>query len=152
MLDTKTRVLVVDDEPLIRTTMSIVLTEIGYSVRSADDGFSALREIRHEMPYILLTDLNMPGMSGFELLSVVSRRFPAMHTIAMSGAYSGKEVPYGVIADSFYEKGKGIKTLLQIIETLPRIKLCAPAPSADGRQLGIDRPPNYVPVDTTVRI
>ena len=56
--------------------MSHVLTEIGYRVRSAEDGFSALREMRHEVPDILLSDLNMPGMSGFELLSVVRRRFP----------------------------------------------------------------------------
>jgi len=73
--------------------MSLVLGEMGYCVRSADNGFSALREIRQEMPDILLTDLNMPGMSGFELLSVVHRRFPAVHKIAMSGAFFGSEVP-----------------------------------------------------------
>jgi CheY-like chemotaxis protein len=61
MPDTKAKVLVVDDEPLVRTTMSLVLGEIGYRVRSADNGFSALREIRQEIPDILLTDLNMPA-------------------------------------------------------------------------------------------
>jgi CheY-like chemotaxis protein len=127
--DTESSVLVVDDEPLIRTTMSMVLAGIGYRVRSADNGLTALREIRHEMPDILLTDLNMPGMSGFELLSVVSHCFPAMHTIAMSGAFSGREMPPGVVADAFYEKGRRVETLFQIIETLPRIKLHVPQPS-----------------------
>jgi len=50
MPDAKAKVLVVDDEPLVRTTMSLVLAEIGYRVRSADNGFSALREIRQEIP------------------------------------------------------------------------------------------------------
>ena len=53
----------------------------------AEDGFSALAEIRKEVPDILLSDLNMPRMSGFELLSVVRRRFPSIRTIAMSGAF-----------------------------------------------------------------
>ena len=113
MPDTKANVLVVDDEPLVRTAMSLVLAEIGYRVHSADDGFSALREIRQEMPDILLTDLNMPGMSGFELLSVVHRRFPAVHKIAMSGAFFGSEVPSGASADAFYQKGTGMNALLQ---------------------------------------
>src|ERR1035437_7712117 len=100
MPNRKAKVLVVDDEPLIRTTMSLVLGEMGYHVRSAEDGFCALREIHQEMPDILLSDLDMPGMSGFELLSVVGRRFPAVHKIAMSGAYFGSEVPCGASADA----------------------------------------------------
>jgi CheY-like chemotaxis protein len=66
-----TRLLIVDDDPSIRASLSEVLTEIGFSVRLATDGFSALVEIRNEIPAILLSDLSMPGMSGFELLSVV---------------------------------------------------------------------------------
>jgi CheY-like chemotaxis protein len=108
--------LIVDDEPSIRESLSHVLTEIGYGVRLAEDGFSALREMRHELPDLLLSDLNMPGMSGFELLSVVRRRFPTMRTIAMSGSFSGDEVPSGVTADSFFEKGSSIRSLLKIIE------------------------------------
>jgi CheY-like chemotaxis protein len=100
--------------------MSLVLNEIGYSVRSAEDGFSALRELRLEIPDVLLSDLNMPGMSGFELLSVVRRRFPAIQTIAMSGAFSGDEVPSGVAADAFYQKGSSLGSLLRILETLPQ--------------------------------
>jgi CheY-like chemotaxis protein len=84
----------------------MVLTEIGYSVRSAQDGFSALVEIRKDVPDIILSDLNMPGMSGFELLSVVRRRFPSIRVIAMSGAFSGDEMPSGVDADAFYPKGR----------------------------------------------
>jgi CheY-like chemotaxis protein len=120
MGDTKAKLLIVDDEPSIRTSMSQVLNEIGYHVRSAADGFSALFEIRQEAPDILLSDLNMPGMSGFELLSVVRRRFPEIQTIAMSGAFSGNEVPSGVAAHAFYQKGSSIGSLLRIMESLPK--------------------------------
>jgi CheY-like chemotaxis protein len=115
MPNTLATLLIVDDEPSIRESLSHVLTEIGYRVRIAEDGFSALREMRHEVPDLLLTDLNMPGMSGFELLSVVQRRFPAIQTIAMSGSFSGHEVPSGVTADAFYGKGSSIRSLLKII-------------------------------------
>jgi CheY-like chemotaxis protein len=129
---TKARLLIVDDEPSIRMSISLVLAEIGYPVRSAADGFSALLEIRQEVPDILLSDLNMPGMSGFELLSVVRRRYPAIKVIAMSGAFSGDEVPSGVAADAFYQKGSSIISLLRIMESLPRperILLRPPDPS-----------------------
>jgi CheY-like chemotaxis protein len=132
MPDTSARLLIVDDEPLIRMSMSQVLTEIGYPVRSAADGFSALLEIRQEGPDILLSDLNMPGMSGFELLSVVRRRYPAIKVIAMSGAFSGEEVPSGVAADAFYQKGSSIVALLRIMETLPELERPARLSSSDA--------------------
>jgi CheY-like chemotaxis protein len=114
----RAKLLLVDDEPLIRTTMALVLTEIGYFVRSAQDGFSALAEIQEEMPDIILSDLNMPGMSGFELLEIVRHRLPSIHVVAMSGAFSGDEVPSGVAADAFYQKGSGVRFLLKILEGL----------------------------------
>ncbi len=116
--DPPATLLIVDDDPFIRGFLSEVLAEIKFSVRSAPDGFSALAEIRKEIPGILLSDINMPGMSGFELLSVVRRRFPAILVIAMSGSFSGKEVPSGVPADAFYQKGSSLGALLQIIRTL----------------------------------
>lgn len=119
MQDTKPRLLVVDDDTSVRMTLSCVLTEVGYRVRTAEDGFSALAELRKEVPEILLSDLNMPGMSGFELLSVVRRRFPSIQTIAMSSAFSGDEVPSGVAADAFHQKGSSVGSLLRMIETLP---------------------------------
>ena len=88
-------------------------------MRTAEDGFSALDEIAKEPPEILLSDLNMPGMSGFELLAVVRRQFSAVRTIAMSGVFSGDKVPSGVAADAFYEKGSSVPALLRIIENLP---------------------------------
>ncbi len=115
----KTHLLVVEDEPIIRQLFSTLLSAAGYSVAQAQDGFTALEEIRRKRPALILSDLNMPRMTGFELLSVIRRRFPAIHVIAMSGAFSGNEVPDGVAADAFYQKsGRHISTLVEVIEEI----------------------------------
>lgn len=114
--------LIVDDQALIRTCLSELFTEHGYKVRSAPDGFSALAEIRNGIPDLIVSDLNMPGMSGFELLSVVRRRFPSIPVIAMSSDFSGVELPLGVAADAFYAKGVDPVSLLQMVEDITHPK------------------------------
>lgn len=120
MSDSRSNLLVVNDAAMVLMCLSAILTESGYSVRTAHDGFSALTEIRQEVPDLIVSDLNMPRMSGFELLSVVRRRFPAIRVIAMSGSYFGDGVPPGVAADAFYEKGTNPGFLLRIVEAMTR--------------------------------
>lgn len=116
----KNLVLVVDDEPSIRDTIALLLTSSGYDVSVAEDGFAALEQLRRALPNLIVSDLNMPHMSGYELLSVVRRRFPQILSVAMSGAYQGNAVPVGVIADSFYAKGESPRNLLAMIAGLIR--------------------------------
>jgi CheY-like chemotaxis protein len=152
MPNTLATLLIVDDEPAVRTSISQVLTEVGYRVRSAEDGFAALREIGSEVPELLLSDLNMPGMSGFELLSVVRRRFPSIRTIAMSGAFSGDEVPSGVAADKFYQKGSSIVALLRIMETLPQAERQTCRPASPDAPLWIHRGTHDLSTDASATI
>jgi DNA-binding response OmpR family regulator len=56
------------------------------------------------MPDVIISDLRMPNMSGFELLSIVRRRFPHVPVIAISGEFAGT-MPVGVLADAFFAKG-----------------------------------------------
>jgi CheY-like chemotaxis protein len=133
------RLLIVDDKLLIRESISHLFAETGYSVRSAQDGFSALRELREEIPDILLCDLNMPGMCGYELMRVVRRRFPSIRVVAMSGAFSGNEVPSGVAADAFYQKGSSMGALLRIIESLRLLGRRDPLPARSTAPLLIQR-------------
>ncbi len=103
----KQRILVVDDEPSVRESLAGYLNDAGYDVSTAENGFDALLQLRRVTPDVIISDLNMPQMSGFEFLSVVRRRFPEISVIAVSGAYeSGDRVPGGVIADAFYAKGQ----------------------------------------------
>ena len=116
--NTKLRLLIVDDEPSVRTLLAQALTPSGYRVQSCAGGLSALSTIRQEIPDVLVSDLNMPGMSGFELLAVVRQRFPGIKIIAMSGAYSGNGIPTGVVADAFYGKGTNFHALTQILDAM----------------------------------
>jgi CheY-like chemotaxis protein len=118
MSNPKAKLLIVDDEASMRLTLSTILKEFGYSVQTAEDGFSALAEIRREIPDVLISDLHMPGMSGFELLSVVRRRFPAIQVIAMSGAYTGDGVPPGVAADAYYQKATHPGLLFRVVKAM----------------------------------
>jgi len=103
--DVMNDVIVADDDPLLVNALSEIFKGSGYTVRTASDGFGALTLMRERVPDILISDLNMPRMSGFELLSIVQRRFPSIAVIAMSGAYSDVAVPEGIAADAFYAKG-----------------------------------------------
>jgi DNA-binding response OmpR family regulator len=62
------RVLVVDDEPMVRDTLGQVLIDEGYVVDLAVDGASALERVRAAKPNVILLDLMMPGMNGRQFL------------------------------------------------------------------------------------
>ena len=112
----KYEILVVDDDPSVRETVAMLLMSAGYDVGVAEDGFAALLQLRKTLPDLIISDLNMPHMSGFELLSVVLRRFPEIVTLAMSGAC--QELPPGVMADGFHAKGESPKDLFRTLERL----------------------------------
>ncbi len=107
-----TSVLIVDDDHDLRDVFAILLADSGFLVRTAADGVAALAEMKSELPDVLVSDLDMPIMNGFELLSIVRNHFPVVGVIAMSGAYSGNEVPKGVVADAFYPKGGALRNPL----------------------------------------
>jgi CheY-like chemotaxis protein len=116
----KRQILVVDDDPSVREAVATLLISAGYDVTTAEDGFGALLQLKKTLPDVVVSDLDMPKMSGYELLSVIRRRFPDILTVAMSGAYQGCDVPLGVVADSFFPKGEHSKILLRSLEELLR--------------------------------
>ena len=78
-------VLVVDDETVKTKVLAQILKVSGYEAGVAEDGFEALVRIDEHQPDLIISDLRMPHMSGFELLSIVRRRFPEIPVIATSG-------------------------------------------------------------------
>ncbi len=69
-------ILIVDDEEIIRESLSFILSKEGYAVREAENGKAALELVRNESFQLILTDLEMPEMKGIELLENVSRVSP----------------------------------------------------------------------------
>jgi CheY-like chemotaxis protein len=101
----KYRVLFVDDEKNVRETTAAILASVGYEVLTAEDGLEALQRLDGPLPELVITDLRMPNMSGFELLAIIRHRFPQIPTIAVSGEYI-TDLPDGMLADSFLLKGQ----------------------------------------------
>jgi CheY-like chemotaxis protein len=114
LVNVKAEILIVDDDPAVCFSLSQVFRSLGHAVRSAEGGFDALREMNIRKPDILLSDLNMPLMSGFELLSITRRRFPSIYAIGMTGAFIDR-LPEGIPADAFYRKASGFGILFDLI-------------------------------------
>lgn len=99
------RVLVVDDEPMLRSLGKQMFESQGYEVHCAEDGFEGLSALKRSKPDLIVSDLRMPNMNGFEFLSVVRLRFPVIPVIVISGDFfSGSGVPESVLADAFFSK------------------------------------------------
>src|SRR5271157_4679168 len=134
------RILVVDDDLLVRETARQILESGGYEVLTAVDGLDGLHALSKSLPDLIISDLNMPRMSGFEFLAVVRERFPHIATIAVSGEYIASGNPSGIVADAFLQKCH--YTLKQLCREIA--KLLAASPIRSERQKS-DIAPFFVP-------
>lgn len=100
------RILVVDDEPSICELIRRVLESRGYEVLTAADGLEALHALGRSLPDIIISDLNMPRMSGFEFLAVVRKRFPHIATIAITGESVAEGNPCKIPVDAVLQKSR----------------------------------------------
>ncbi len=79
------RILIVDDEDMIRDLCSHILTAEGYSVTTISNGEAALEELRRGSTDLLITDIKMPGMDGLELFERVRKLNPDIVTVFITG-------------------------------------------------------------------
>jgi YesN/AraC family two-component response regulator len=84
------KILIVDDEENARIGLSKLLSQEGYSVESAANGFEALELLQKQKVHLVISDINMPGMSGLAFLRELHRNFPSTHVIMIT-AYGGVE-------------------------------------------------------------
>lgn len=106
MIDsTSFRILIVDDEPMLRKSMNVRLSAGGYEVFQAANGKEALESIKQNMPHVIVTDLMMPIMNGAELLTALKSDETTKHipVIVLSNidnaenfnSLAGSKVPMG---------------------------------------------------------
>jgi CheY-like chemotaxis protein/anti-sigma regulatory factor (Ser/Thr protein kinase) len=90
--DSEITVLVVDDAAIDRRmTGAIIEQNLGWGVRYAADGASALAAMEGETPRVVLTDLRMPGMDGLELVAAVRRQYPCVPVVLMT-AFGNEDI------------------------------------------------------------
>lgn len=79
------KILIVDDNRSLATVMSCMLEQKGYEVSSAFNGSEGYLEYFQFQPDLVITDIQMPGENGFELINHIRERNPSVKTIYMSG-------------------------------------------------------------------
>ncbi len=115
------RILVVDDEPQIRRALRTALTGHGYDVSIAEDGESALVTIAAFQPQVIVLDLVMPGIDGFEVLRE-TRTWSKVPVIVLSarGQERDKVAALDLGADDYLTKPFGMDELLARVRALLR--------------------------------
>jgi two-component system chemotaxis response regulator CheY len=88
------RILLVDDDVLLRETLHQVLVRAGYDVDDASNGKVAVREYRRQRCDVVITDIVMPDQEGFGTIIELRRADPNVKIIAVSGGGIGKAVDY----------------------------------------------------------
>jgi CheY-like chemotaxis protein len=96
----------------------MLLQSVGYDVSMAESGMSAVSLLNVAQPDLIVTDINLPKMSGLELISHVRAQYPSVSVIAMSGDFDGEVMPAGIIVDWFYPKNQHPHNLLNTIASL----------------------------------
>ena len=86
MTNDKSRVLVVDDDNLMREVLKAILRDEGFTVAGeARDGQSALTQVGKLVPDVVCLDVNMPGMSGLEVLKAIQSAAPNTKVVMITG-------------------------------------------------------------------
>ena len=85
MVAASKRVLVVDDEEIVRESYKLALTDAGYEVRTVPSGREAIQACRNEHFDVMLADIRMPDMDGLEVSRVIAREFPDVRVIVITG-------------------------------------------------------------------
>jgi signal transduction histidine kinase/CheY-like chemotaxis protein/ligand-binding sensor domain-containing protein len=112
-------ILVVDDDANIRSLLQQELTEAGYSVRLAEDGRKALALVREEMPGLIILDVMMPEMNGFDVAAVLKNDPATMHIpIIILSIIEDKERGFRLGVDRYLTKPIDTPSLFKEIGTL----------------------------------
>ena len=113
-------ILVVDDEPSFRNIMKRVLVNDGHNVTLAEDGFEGLRQLENKSFDIVLTDINMPNMDGWEFLKNVDILYPELTTAVITGLSSSERIPQdpSLSPKKIMQKPMSIKNIRKLIKDL----------------------------------
>ncbi len=114
----KGRVLIVDDQEEILTSLGAILADEGHEVLKARDGQEALHVVQSDSPDIVFLDIWIPGIDGMQTLKAIKRIAPKCHVIMMSGhgtiETAVKAIKLG--AEDYLEKPLNLEDTLHLVE------------------------------------
>jgi len=119
-----TRVIVMEDDLLLRRMLESILRTVGYKVLSAGDGAEGMRAVRAHGADIVITDLFMPEQDGLQTIMQLKREFPAVRVVAMTAGASYLSIENAraaatlIGADAFIEKPLDHRVLLDTMAEL----------------------------------
>lgn len=88
------RILVIDDDGALRQMLTLTLVHFGHEVIEAKGGREGMALLKISNVELVLTDMVMPEMEGFEVLMALREKFPSMKVIAMSGGGRHRSMDY----------------------------------------------------------
>ena len=102
----KVKILIVDDEPLIRDALAFKLTKDGYEIDTAEDGEKAIEKVEATSYDMIISDVMMPFISGFELLKILKERGTEAPVLMLTSLNSENAVlkAFDMGADDFMTK------------------------------------------------
>lgn len=147
--------LIADDEPGIRLSVSSYLESMGYFCLTAADGHEALEMIGRYQPHLLVTDISMPRMNGFELVRQV-RQQPALRLLPVIYLTARNEVEeriqaYQMGADSYLSKPFHLEELAAVIRNLLERSQLVQSPWQQREPLGYISNPDSPALELTER-
>ena len=113
-------ILVVDDDPAIRTTIADILGLEGYEVETAANGLEALNAVTDHLPAVVVLDMRMPIMDGWTFARELQTRGIKLPIIVITAAQNARTWAQEIGADAFLAKPFELTDLLEAVERLGR--------------------------------
>ena len=125
------QILIADDDLATRSLFARVLTREGYCVETVDDGNIAVEKVAAATPDLLITDLMMPGLTGWSVFSRVRRLAPALPILIISGATTGTPPDAAILPHHAVFLRKPV-AMDEVLTTVARLLAERPAGGATG--------------------
>ena len=110
-------VLVVEDDPDLVALMEVILQDAGYRVATAADGYEALQRVEAEMPALILLDMRMPRMNGWEFAEEFRARWGrACPIVVVTAAENARLRAEEIGAEGWLEKPFDLEDVLRAVE------------------------------------
>lgn len=122
------KILIVDDEPDVITTLEFLLKSEGFAVAKASNGHEGLKKAAAEKPSLIILDIKMPGMSGYEVAQVIkdNKELKQIPIIFLTAVSQVVDATFGIrtetFADRYISKPYDIEQFVKVIKEILKIK------------------------------